>query len=485
MTDQAPTAAPKKRRLALPPKTAPVICPQCGAGTNAPCVRKDGRVSMRLHQARLGDVPRGRPKGEPPHVDDAPGITWKPRVRGRWEARWQARTDLVQRGWTPKTMRLWCGERPTEIQAAFIADCCNRLQSEMLAWARNDLPATAEFDGTLRGLIRCYQTDKDSTYLKLRYRTRQNYDSCLRRLETGVWKDSQGTERSTGDVPLAEIKARLLKRWHEEWSAGGKLYMGHGMVGILRTLFGFGATILEDDDCIRLSGVMHNMRFPMGRPRSSIITADQVVAVRKAAHDLGMHSVALAQAIQFELMLRQKDVIGEWVPMSEPGASDIHDGNEKWLRGLRWNEIDDNLILRHVTSKRQKEIEVNLRNAPMVIEELKLHAGLNLDDDLTRAHFPASGAVIMDGSTPFPSGKFRRDWRRIARAAGVPDDVKNMDTRAGAITEATDAGADLEHVRHAATHSDISMTQRYSRGAREKTDNVMQLRAKNRNGRQT
>jgi site-specific recombinase XerD len=52
-----------------------------------------------------------------------------------------------------------------------------------------------------------------------------------------------------------------------------------------------------------------------------------------------------------------------------------------------------------------------------------------------------------------------------------------MDSRAGAITEATEAGADLEHIKQAATHSDISMTQRYSRGAEEKTAGVMRQRA--------
>jgi hypothetical protein len=47
-----------------------------------------------------------------------------------------------------------------------------------------------------------------------------------------------------------------------------------------------------------------------------------------------------------------------------------------------------------------------------------------------------------------------------------------MDNRAGAIIEATDADADLEHVRHAATHSDMAMTQRYSRGAEDKIASV-------------
>ena len=44
------------------------------------------------------------------------------------------------------------------------------------------------------------------------------------------------------------------------------------------------------------------------------------------------------------------------------------------------------------------------------------------------------------------------------------------------ISEATDAGASLEHVRHAATHSDISTTQGYSRDGEVKTAEVLKLR---------
>ena len=55
-----------------------------------------------------------------------------------------------------------------------------------------------------------------------------------------------------------------------------------------------------------------------------------------------------------------------------------------------------------------------------------------------------------------------------------------MDSRAGAITEATDAAADLESVRHAATHSDIQQTQRYSRGDADKAAKVLRIRAEHR-----
>ncbi len=56
-----------------------------------------------------------------------------------------------------------------------------------------------------------------------------------------------------------------------------------------------------------------------------------------------------------------------------------------------------------------------------------------------------------------------------------------MDSRSGAITEATDAGAPLELVRHAATHSDISTTAGYSRNPAGKTAEVLKLRVAHRN----
>jgi site-specific recombinase XerD len=82
---------------------------------------------------------------------------------------------------------------------------------------------------------------------------------------------------------------------------------------------------------------------------------------------------------------------------------------------------------------------------------------------------------------PYNANHFRVLWRQIADECGVPATVRNQDSRAGAISEATDAGVDLEHIRHAATHSDIATTQRYSRGSVEKTANVLRLRVEHRN----
>lgn len=402
--------------------------------------------------------------GPKPFVPDAPGLTWKPRKAG-WEARWQAQANVIRDGWPIKSRKIAVGlkEPLSSIEIADIQTQCNILQGEMLEFAAGGPPhVEGEFTGTLGSLIDNYINDKDSSFQKIRYGTRSIYQNKLRRL-----KDEYGYEL------VREIKARTLIAWHAKWSDNGlHVAAGHSMIGMLRTLMTFGATILDAEECLKVKTLLSNMKFKSTKPREERLTAQQADAIRAAAHAKGRHSIALAQAFQFEGMLRQKDVIGEWVPISEPGLATVTDGNSKWMRGLGWNEIDANLILRHVTSKRQKLIEIDLKNSPMVMAELERFETL-----------PSSGPVIVSERTglPYAAVAFRRQWREIATTAGIPPEVRNMDTRAGAISEATDAGAELEHVRHAATHGDIAMTQKYSRGSAGKIAVVQMKRVQHRN----
>lgn len=412
----------------------------------------------------------------PPRIEGAPGLTWAKRKTG-WEARWRARADLVRQGYEVKSVPLHRDWGVTEDQATYIRNMCVRLQDEMLEWSRggNLLRFTADFDGTLGSLIDCYRSDKDSTYQALRYHTRLNYDRLCDRIRA-----DHGTDE------LAALNARKFLEWHRE--AKGEhnhVATAHGVMSTLRTVLGFGATILEDKECQRLRALLSAMKFEMIASRSEQLTTEQVEAVRAMAHKLGSHSIALAQAFSFECTLRQKDVIGEYVPQSEPGISDVLVGNWKWARGLRFEEIDQNFVLRHLTSKKQKTIECNLNLAPMVMEELAFLAHIDpaKATSLSRDDLPAKGPIVIREHTgaPFVADQFRRQWRRIANKAGVPKEVFNMDSRSGAITEATDAGAELESVRHAAAHSNISMTQKYSRGGAKKIEGVMRLRVASRN----
>ena len=411
----------------------------------------------------------------PPTIDGAPGLVWR-ESGGQWTATWRARTDLVKRGFSPKNQPLWKGTEITNLEIIEIQDTCRRLQDGMLLFSRDGMPEIIGFDGSIASLINCYQTDPDSNYHKKRYAVRKNHDIILRRVAA-----QHGTEM------LADIKGRTLLTLHKQWSNNGeKIAIAHAFIGQLRTLFGFGFTMLEDKECERLCSVMRLMRFPMSKPRTERLTADQVIAHRAAAHERHWNTMALAQALQFEFILRQKDVIGEWVPVSEPGISAVVGPKGKWLMGLRWEEIDEHMILRHNTSKRGKDIEVDLRLAPMVMEELALHVQTPIDK-LTRASLPASGPLIICEVTgyPYTTAEFRRKWRIVANDAGLPKEVRSMDSRAGGISEADDAGANLEHVREAATHSDVAMTRRYSRAAAKRVAGVSKTRVEHRNKPQT
>jgi hypothetical protein len=121
-------------------------------------------------------------------VKSAPGLKWKKRNGGVFEARWQCRDDLVKRQdfnkFGVKSVKLWSGTGdPTIEEWNFIADTCGQLQQEMLVWANGGLPTEVPFDGTIAGLIRCYKNDPDSPFRKkgkLRYASRGHYETMMR-----------------------------------------------------------------------------------------------------------------------------------------------------------------------------------------------------------------------------------------------------------------------------------------------------------------
>jgi hypothetical protein len=285
--------------------------------------------------------------------------------------------------------------------------------------------------GSVAILVDSYRSDERSPYHKLRFNTRTYYDSLIKRIleDCGDWK-------------LADLKVPDIERLSKSWTAGGKIAMGKALITMLRSLVYFGATTLEDGDCKHLSVALHRMRFDAVKSSSEPLTADQAIAVRDEVRKMGRASIALAQAFQFDCKLRQKDVIGEWVPVAEPGKSDVQDAGKKWLRGIRWEQINDNLMLTHTTSKSQKEIVADLKLAPMVMAELKLRFG-----SVARNLMPAKGPIIISEASDLPwrGVEFRRIWRAAADTVGIPRTVKNMGSRIGSKSEQVE-GDDEEDV---------------------------------------
>jgi hypothetical protein len=271
---------------------------------------------------------------------------------------------------------------------------------------------------TVLDLVDSYRSHEKSPYLGLRFSTRKHYDVLLKPIS-----------RDCGPKKVADLKEADIEEFYKKWSEGGKMSMAKSTVGMLRSLVYFGATQLQDRDCESLSIILHRMKFAVLQTRNERLTAEQAVRICEAAYKLGRPSIGLAQAFQWDCNFRQKDVIGEWIPVNEEigNDSDVIEGKTKWLRGLRWEEIDSNFVLTHVTSKNQKQVVVNLREkAPMVMVELNRQFG-----GIDRSLMPTDGPVIISevSDIPWIPGEFRRWWRKVANKAGVPSTVKNMDSR--------------------------------------------------------
>lgn len=267
------------------------------------------------------------------------------------------------------------------------------------------------FDGTFSGLIQCYRQHEKSSYHNLKHSVRVNYDHTLNRINKDV-----------GPQRIAHWNAEHVQSLYDNnWAADGKAAMGHSVIGKLRLLCSFGSVVLNDDACTRLSAILANMRFtvPTGR-NGDVLTIDHVRAIRSMAHKLfNWPSIALAQAILLEIpKLRQVDVLGEWVPISDPGESDVINGKEKWMHGLRWSDIDENFVLRRTLTtgrkNQRKEVEIRLTSRAMIMEEI----------NRVPVEKRVGPMIVCElNLLPWSASEFRRKWRMVADKAGVPDTV--------------------------------------------------------------
>ncbi|WP_238180118.1 integrase [Methylobacterium haplocladii] len=346
---------------------------------------------------------------------------------------------------------------------------CQRLQAEALAYAAGHARKHDRFDGTIQALSRRYQTDPASPFQRLKHNSRSKDLYTLKLIEAGFGKRA-----------LAALKIGDFYRWYDAAKkpkgSGGpeRVRRAYGIIKKLRELFAYGI-MAELPECDRLYAILRHARFKQPARRRVSMELSHAEAFIATAVEMGRLSLALGTALQFETALRQKDVIGEWEPIPEgEGAGTFMLRGRRWANGLTWSDIDANLVIRKATTKTGAFAAHDLKLCPLVRDLIEMIP-----------HEARVGPVIIDelAGRPFAESAYGREWRVVARAAGVPDHVWNMDARAGAITEAEDAGADLDHIRSAAAHSQTATTQRYSRGALGKSRHVAELRMAHRTAR--
>lgn len=342
---------------------------------------------------------------------------------------------------------------------------CHRLQAEMNDWLAGRRGRDPVFDGTIGSLINFYQTDKESPYHALEPASRHPYDVYARMIVETV-----------GKRRIDALHGRDLKRWWNEWSApvkaDGKPRLAAARMAmiVLKTALAFGISCRKPG-CAELKEIITESRLIKGpRPRTEAPTAVEIVAARAAAHELAHPEAAFAYALQFEGSMRQWDVIGKWVPLSDKRPSSIIDGNKKWL-GPMWSQVDENLILRYTASKTQfttgAKGTVDFRECPMVLEELsKLPEG------------GRRGPLIVNPTTglPYTQRRFARIWRKVTHKAGIASTVWNRDLRAAAVTEAREGAAPSDDVAKVAANSKRMVAKVYDRDQLEAHRRVMRAR---------
>lgn len=396
------------------------------------------------------------------HALHAPGLKRMKRHNGRTDLYWVADEVLVKRGYQPKTIRIHGLDWNLEADRAEIAAMCRRFTAEMLEWAGGaETSKNSHGYGTIAWVAVAFETDEDSPYHDKRRDTQIFYSRYIKTIINTV-----------GKRRIGEITGTDLRRWHKNWTAAHGERSAYACIQTFRRVISYGCE-LTDDDCLKLAQVLERMEFKSPKARKKRPTYEQIVAFREAAHETGRPSLALAVTLQFDLGLRQKDVIGEWV---KPHPEDrerikgaITDGAWVWEWGLTWSHIDSNLILRKPTSKSNgsETAEHDLKLYPDIMSEL---TGIPAERRI--------GPMILDEGSgkPWRKSHFSRTFRKIADKAGWPKDVWNMDSRAGAVSEAFEAGAQAEDVMKAASHTQLSTTMRYNRGKIVQTSRVAELR---------
>lgn len=400
------------------------------------------------------------------------GLTWINRKNGRTPY-WRAPAWYLPHGADkpPENVNLSpLADKPDELLKR-----CQGYESEALAWRAGLRSHVGSFDGTFGQIIQKYLHDEESTFRALRPGSRHPYEFYANKLAFEL-----------GELRVDEVTGIDLKRWHERWSEGGeKLAASKMMRAVLDAAISFtimsakpGSPELRAASELREVLKTASRKIPNPKRRESTVTAEQVIALRVAAHADGRPSCALVYAMVFETTLRLWDVIGQWWPMDAPLISDVvmtpHTSmkeSKKWF-GIRWEDVGPGLVLRYVPSKTSAKtglaVTYPLTRAPMVMEEL--------------AHWPEprTGPMIVCEGTgmPYSSNYFGEKWRLDRKAAGIADNVWARDLRASGITEGRASGASTDDAAKVAGHASTKTTSAvYDRATLEAAERFADARA--------
>lgn len=330
------------------------------------------------------------------------------------------------------------------------------------------------YDGSVRSACRIYQEHELSDFHDVKFTTKKFYLTCLRRIEATV-----------GNRLIRNLTKADFKNWYKQWrkpeikmDAQGAPVVGperidraHDTIAMVRTVIYFMESIGQDE-CSKPATILGKVKFEKGGSREEELTYQHVSAFLRTAFDLARRNVipheralvmSIGVAAQFELMLRQMDIIGEWAPAGAvrklPAGIVTLDlpaiaPKEQWAGFFTWENIAGwRWVMKTSKSKYRAANDFDLTRYSLLhplLEMVPLHE--------------RTGAVIKgQRGLPIRARSYYNWFCDIAEPAGIPPEVWNMDARAGGAGEADEAGATIEEIRDGLTHTNTNTTVRYIR----------------------
>jgi hypothetical protein len=386
---------------------------------------------------------------------NTPGLQRRKRKTGPDALYWDA-TALSRKHasrYPDRLIRLPSDATPEEVE-----ELCAVYSARFDAWRNMGERPRYFYNGTIGSLCDAFERHPQSPINEVKRSTADSYTDSLKVIRATV------AARAVRAVAPIDIKD-----WYARWRAPAKrgaperVKRAHDAIAMLRQILHFGQA-LGYRECGELADGLSKIRFERASRRTTAMTIDHarafIAAALARADSRGLY-MAIGVACQFETMLRQIDVIGEW---------EEQDGREQWRGSFTWENIPGG-ILRLRTSK---------TNAYVVHDLTKLDLLWPLMQRVPQRE--RVGAIVKgEGGEPIRTRSYRKWFAQIRAAAGLPEDLWSMDARAGAVTEALNTGADETDVRRTATHATLAMTQRYDRETKDATERVAEARKRGRN----
>jgi hypothetical protein len=380
-----------------------------------------------------------------------------------------------------------CIALPPDSDDAMLDTLCQEHTARLDAWvaarlaelsADVDVPKQpiTRYDGTMKSACRIYQEHQHSPFHTVKHNTRKAYITCLKRIEQTV-----------GARIIKNVTVNTCRFWYGEWRKPDfegdveHIDRAHDTIAMVRTVIYFMASE-RYQDCKVLASELDKVKFEKGGARSEELTYQQAAAFIKKALQLGREgampfdralNMAIGVAAQFELLLRQMDIIGEWAPAGATrkipaGIGSVDRGSELWIGFFTWEHIAGwRWRMKTSKSKYRAAQDFDLTRYSL------LHPLLEMVPLGER-----TGAIVKgEHGLPVRARSYGNWFRDIARQAGIPDTVWNMDSRAGGATEAHDAGAALSAISNAMTHTEERTTVRYIRRQSKGNEIVAEARS--------